>query len=299
MAVTRANLASLLVPGLRKVFWMRYKGQPEEYSRVFNVNSSRHKYEDDSGIHGLGVMPEKTEGASVSYGEIGEAYTRRYTHTSYGLAIRITREMNDDELYGVMGKMTQALARSAKYAVEQQAANVFNNGFTAYAANPDGLALFSTAHLLAGSSTTFANKPSTDADLSVATLQAGLVRFEQQVDDKNLLIVCPAETLLVSPSDMFLAQEILRSPQKPFTADNEINVLRGLLRLEVNHFLTDTDAWFILSSKENHSLNFFWRTPIEDEADNDFDTGDLKFKVFGRFSVAFSDWRGTYGSQGA
>ncbi len=269
MALTRANLASLLVPGLRKVFWLRYNLRGDEFARIFNIQRSNRKYEDDRGVAGFGTMPSKPEGVAVSYDTMTEGYTKRYTHTTYGMGVRLTQELYEDELYKVMNRLVEALARSARYTVEQQAANVLNNGFTD--TGPDALSLFNTAHTLAGDSATFANTPSTQADLSVASLQAGLIRFAKQVDDRNLLLAIQPQHLVVHVNDMFLAQEILRSPQKPFTADNEVNVLKGALALEINHFLTDTDAWFILAGKGDHELNFFWRRSIQDEADNDFD----------------------------
>ena len=293
--VTRGTLSSLLAPGLRKVIFDRYNQYPEQYSTIFRIGSSTRKDETDQTIGGLEAAGSKTEGASISYTSPIEGYEKTYTHATYGMGVRVTEEMYEDEQYGVMKKMAAALGRSARYTVETTAASVFNGGFTN--TGPDGYSFFYASHPLLGGST-FANRPSTEVDLSVAALKAGLTQLRKQVDDRNMLIAIKAQMLVVHPNDEWVAKEILNSAQAPYTADNEVNVLRGALKLVVWDYLTDTDAWFIGCGKVDHEVNFFWRRKIASQASDDFDTGDAKFKVTGRWSSGYTDWRGWYGSTG-
>lgn len=300
-AVTGA-FSHLLAPGLRKVFFQHLDERPDEFSQVFNMLTSTRAYEEDLEVAGLGTMPVKTEGAAITYQDPTQGEKRRYTHITYGLGFRVTLEMMEDDLYNVMKRMTRELAKAGRNAKEVNAWNTFNLGFTTefgftkFGANEP---LFSTAHTRIGGGTS-ANRPTTDADLSQASLEAAIINFENMVDETGIPTLMRPKWLIVPPDLKMTARELLGSEFKPYTSNNEINALmKEGLDFMVSHYLTDNDAWFLVAGKGEHDLNFFTRMSVRFQNDDDFDTGDAKFKAFQRFSVGHGEWRGTYGTTGA
>ena len=308
MTTTRSAFASLLAPGLRKIYFDELKERPLEYEAIFNIESSKRKYEDDYQMAGLGSMPEKAEGQSIIYDDPISGNTKRYTHLSWGLGFRITHEAYEDDLYGMLGKkMSSQLAKSARNAQEVHAHAILNNAFAASAtastlaaANTfDGYSLCNVAHVRLGGGTQ-ANRSSTDADLSVSSLQAAIDLFEGWTDERGISLVCQPKRLIIPYQTKWIAREILNSSAKPYTANNEINPLMDEdLSFMVSHYLTDSDSWFLIADKGVHGLNFFWREKPTFKESDDFDTGDAKFKGYQRFVSGVSDWKGVFGSQGA
>jgi phage major head subunit gpT-like protein len=296
MTALRANFSRLYTPGFRAMFFDKYNAYPDEYTELFNILSSDRKYEDDAGITGLGSVPQKDESVGIFYDDPIQGYTVRYTHTTYGLGFRVSREAQEDDMYGPMRKMPSALGRSMRYTVEADAANVYNRAFTSTYAGGDGVQLCSTSHPLVGGSTA-SNTPSTAADLSEASLEQALIDIAAWVDDRGLLINLRPMKLIVAPAFAWTASKLMGSERVPESNMNAVNVAKGLMPYYVNHYLTDSDAWFILC--DGHEVNFFWRRRPDFENGNDFDTEDAKFKATGRWSRGFSDWRGVYGSPGA
>lgn len=298
MSVLRANFANLLEPGLRAVFFNEYDRWEAEYPKIMNVVTSKKKFEEDQLITGLGIMPTKNEGVGVTYEDISQGWKTTYTHTTYAQAIRITQEMVEDDLYGIMKDLTGALARSAQQRKEVLAANVLNFAFTGGStAGADGVALISAVHPLSIGGTQ-SNAFTTAADLSASSLQDALEILESAQDEKGLNLAIKAKLLVVPVQEQWAAYELLKSEYKPGTADNEVNAIMAKgLQFCVNHYLTDTDAWFLLGA--SHKLNLFERTPISFFKGNDFDTQDLKFMARMRLSAGFSDFRGVTGTAGA
>lgn len=300
MPITTAQMADALDANLNEMFQDGTKAWPEEYSKIFNVQSSDKQTEKDSYESGFGLMPEKAEGVAATYDVIKPGISETYTHKTYALGYEITEEAIEDNLRtpDTFNKLPMALNRSAVETVEVTSANVFNNGFST--AGFDGVSLFNTAHpTLDGS--TIANRPTTDADLSVTSLTAGLTTIEKYTDERGLKRPTKAVMLAV-PADLWnVAEELLGSEYKPYVANNEVNALQQKdLRYFVWHYLTDTDAWFLLSEKSEHMLKFFWRVRLGAlRRGNDFDTTNLKHLSRMRFSVGYSHWMGTYGSAGA
>lgn len=298
MPATTGQFSSLMAPGLRKVIFQELDETQQVYNKIFNVGTSNRKYEDDQQITGLGLVPEKPEGVAIEYSDPSESYSKRYTHTAYGLGIRITREMYKDDQYGIAKRWAGALGRSANATIETQAMNIFNNGFTD--TGPDGSVLCVTTHTLKGTGGTSSNAPTAAADLSVASLEAGLTAFRNIRDDQNLRTTTRPAILLVSPNDEFTALKIVQTPQEPFNANNTVNIIsRRGLQVIVGDYLTDTDAWFLLGKPSDTQLNFLWRERPWMDNDDDFNTKDLLYTIYFRFSVGYSDWRGVYGTAGA
>ena len=294
-----AGFSNLIAPEIHEVFFNKYKQYPDEYAQVFNLEDSSHAYEEDIEVAGLGQFVSKPEGTSVTYDDPFQSGRKRYTHTTFGLGFRVTNELYNDDLYGVIKRMPQALARSAHQTIEVQAWNVFNNAINStIQIGFDGQPLISTTHLnIKQTGGPYTNSLSTAADLSVTSLQQAIQILEQTTDDRDLNLMLKPKLLVVPVVQKWMARELLHSEYKPQTADNEINSLQDEeLSYLVAHYLTGTHEWFLLSDKAEHYLKFFWRQKMKLDNDDDFDTGDAKFKATMRFSVGFSGWRGIVGN---
>lgn len=300
MAINSSTIVDFLDANLNEGFLDGLQSWEEEYSDVFNVLTSDKQTEKDSYLSGFRIMPVKTEGAAATYDQLLPGIAETYTHQTYALGYEITEEAVEDNLRTpeTFSKLPQALSRSAMETVEVTSFNVFNNGFSTNGF--DGVPLFSASHpVLAGG--TQANRPSTDADLSVTSLTAGLTTIDKYTDERGLKRATRAKMLLV-PSDQWnVAEELLGSEYRPYTANNEVNaLLKKDLQYKVGHYLTDTDAWFLLAEKGMHQLKFFWRVKLGAlKRGTDFDSTNLKHLARMRFSVGYSHWMGTYGTSGA
>ncbi len=298
--ITSAQIVDALDANLNQMHQDGLKSWPEEYSTMFNVLPSTKQSEVDSYESGFAAMPQKAEGTAAIYDVILPGIKKAYTHVTYALGYEITEEAIEDNLQTTQtfNKLPAALNRAGIETVEVTAFNVFNNGFTTNGF--DGVPLFSTAHPNLDGSTQ-GNRPSTDADLSVTSLTAALTAIEKFVDERGLKRPMKARTLLVPVDSWNIAEELLGSEFKPYVANNEVNALdKKDLQYFVGHYLTDTDAFFLLATRGEHMLKFYWRVrPGALKRGTDFDSTNLKHLSRMRFSVDYSHWMGTYGSQGA
>jgi hypothetical protein len=300
MAITRGQITDALDANLSQMFQDGLTSWGEEYRKIFNVLSSDKQSEKDSYESGFAAMPQKNEGVAATYDTILPGISKTYTHLTYALGYEITEEAIEDNLRTpeTFNKLPQALNRSGIETVEITAANIFNNGFSTNGF--DGVPLFSTAHPNLDANTQ-SNRPTTAADLSVSSLTAGLTSIEKFVDERSLKRPTKA-VLLAVPVDLWnTAEELLGSEYKPYTANNEVNALQKKdLQYFVWHYLTDTDAWFLLAEKGTHMLKFYWRVKLGAlRRGTDFDSTNLKHLARMRLSVDYSHWMGTYGSPGA
>jgi hypothetical protein len=305
MAISRAQLAAELEPGLNALFGMEYDQYNQEYAEIFSIEDSSKAFEEEVLIVGFGSAPDKSEGAGVVFDNASESYTARYTHDTVALAFALTEEAVEDNLYDSLGKRyTKALARSMANTKEVKGANVLNNAYSSSYTGGDGVSLVNTAHPLAGGGTD-ANRASTMADLNETSLEAALVDIATFTDDRGLQISVQPTQIVVPPQLVFIADRILNSPQRSGTADNDINAIKntGVLPggYSVNHYLSDTDAWFVLTSvtESGEGLKMFQRTSMETNMEPDFSTGNIRYKARERYSFGWSNWRGVWGSQGA
>lgn len=294
----------LLAPGLWEATFNKYSQYPTEYDKVFNVRTSKRAYEEDSEISGLGKLVSKGEGLPVTYDDPFQAASLyRYTMQPYALGVRITHELYVDDLYNIMNRIPSALSRSAHQTEEVLAWNIFNFGFNAGYVGRDGQPLFSTAHpniAVGAGSGPYSNRLSTDLDLSITSLEAAVELMETTTDDRDLNLMIKPALVVCTPHLKWLARELLNSEYKPHTADNEINPLADEdLKYLVCHYMASNDPWFLVSSKDQHYLNFWWREKMSMDNDDDFDTGDAKFKAYERMTAGFSGWRGIVGTPGS
>jgi hypothetical protein len=302
MAISRAQLAKELEPGLNALFGMEYARYENEHAEIFETESSDRAFEEEVLIVGFGNAEVKTEGQGVNYDQASEGFTARYTHETVALAFSLTEEAVEDNLYDRLGaRYTKALARSMAHSKQVKAANVLNNAFSSSFTGGDGVSLINTSHPLAGGGT-LANRASTMSDLNETSLENALISISTFVDDRNMILALQGTKLIVPPQLQFVADRLLESPGRVGTADNDINAVRNMGLLPqgyaVNHFLTDTDAFFILTDCPD-GFKHFERSPISTSMEGDFDTGNVRYKARERYSFGFSNPRAVFGSQGA
>jgi hypothetical protein len=300
MVVLRNNFLDLLEEKFREIAFLKYNDQPEQFPKVFNVKTSVKNNEHLSGVSGLGLPGSKAEGADMTYDDPEQLWDITATHTTYAQGARMSMESMDDDLYGILGeRMFGSMGRGFRQRAETQAWAVLNNGFTTQL-TADGVALFSESHTRnPNDSTTHANRPSTDADLSVSSLKSAITNFRNTLDERGLKLDIQPSNLVVPVELEFTAKEILQSVLEPYVTENQKNVLSGYnLGVVQTPFLTDTDAWFLTADKSDHELCFFWRKQFTVKRDSDFDSWDAKFGGCMRLSTVVRDWRGTYGTSG-
>ena len=302
MAISRSQLVKELEPGLNALFGLEYNRYENEHAEIFATESSDRAFEEEVMLSGFGSAPVKTEGSGVTFDQATESFTARYTHETIAMAFAITEEAIEDNLYDrLAGRYTRALARSMANTKQVKAANVLNNAFDSNFAGGDGKALCDEEHPLA-SGGVLRNELSTASDLSETSLEQAMIDIAAFVDERGLKIAMQGVKLIIPKELQFTAERILRSPQRVGTADNDINAMASMGMMpqgyRINHYLTDTDAFFIMTDAPN-GMKMFVRSPIKTAIEGDFDTGNVRFKARERYSFGFSDPRGIFGSPGA
>ena len=303
MAISRAQLAKELEPGLNALFGMEYSRYEDQHSEIYATESSDRAFEEEVMLSGFGAAPTKSEGSAINFDDAQEAYTARYNHETIALAFSITEEAVEDNLYDRLGaRYTKALARSMAHTKQVKAASVLNNGFSAGAfAGGDGKALLATDHPLTNGGT-LANEPSTSADLNETSLEDSLISISGFVDERGLKVALRGLKLIIPRQLQFVAERLMASNLRTGTSDNDTNAIRSMGMLPngyaVNDYLTDTDAFFVLTDAPRGFVHFE-RTPLSTNMEADFDTGNMRYKASERYSFGFSDPRCVFGSPGA
>jgi hypothetical protein len=309
MPISRSQLLKELLPGLNALFGMEYKRYGEEHREIYEVESSERSFEEELKLSGFAAAPSKTEGAAIAYDNAQEAWTARYTHETIALGFAITEEAMEDNLYDALStRYTKALARAMAYTKQVKAANVLNNGFNQNFLGGDGVSLFGTNgsgvvvnHPLVNGGTN-ANRPAVGVDLNETALEAAVIQIAAWTDERGLLIAAKPRKLVVPPSLMFVAKRILDTDNRVGTADNDLNAIKSMSAIPggftVNHWLTDPNAWFMLTDVPN-GLKHFERVKMTTSMDGDFDTGNVRYKARERYSFGYSDPLGVWGSPGS
>jgi len=301
MAISRAQLLKELLPGLNALFGLEYKTYGEEHKEIYETETSERSFEEETKLSGFSAAPVKAEGAAIAYDNAQEAWTARYNHETIALGFSITEEAVEDNLYDSLSKRyTKALARAMAYTKQVKAASVLNNGFSSSYVGGDGKALFAADHpLVSGGSN---SNRLTASDLNETSLEAAVIQIAGWTDERGLLIAAKPNKLIVPPALMFTAKRLLDTELRVATADNDINALKAMGSIPggytVNHFLTDTNAWFLTTDVPN-GMKHFVRTPLQNSMDGDFDTGNVRYKSRERYSFGWSDPLGMFGSPGA
>ena len=299
MAISRQQLTKELEPGLNALFGLEYSRYENEHAEIYMTETSDRAFEEEVMLSGFGSAPVKQEGAAVTFDQANEAFTARYTHETIALAFAITEEAIEDNLYDrLAGRYTRALARSMSNTKQVKAAAVLNQAQITSVTGGDGVSLINNSHPLANGNT-FSNVLATAADLNETSLEQSLIDIAGFVDERGLRIAVQGIKMIIPKELQFTAERILKSPLRVGTADNDINAIGNMGMLpqgyRVNHFLTDTDSFFILTDIPN-GLKHFERAPLRTALEGDFDTGNVRFKARERYSFGFSDPRCVFGN---
>jgi len=302
MAISRAQLLKELLPGLNALFGLEYARYGEEHKEIYETESSERSFEEETKLSGFSAAPVKNEGQALQYDNAQEAWTARYNHETIALGFSLTEEAIEDNLYdSLSARYTKALARAMAYTKQVKAANVLNNGFSSAVTGGDGQPLFSSAHPLVNGGTN-SNVPSTAADLNETSLENAVIQIAAWTDERGLLIAAKPKKLIVPPALQFVATRLLETELRVGTTDNDVNAIKSNGAVPegyaINHFLTDTNAWFLTTDVPN-GLKHFIRTPLQNSMDGDFDTGNVRYKSRERYSFGWSDSLGIYGSSGS
>ena len=303
MAISRAQLLKELLPGLNALFGLEYAKYGEEHKEIFESETSDRSFEEETKLSGFSAAPVKNEGSAIEYDNAQESWTARYTHETIAMGFSVTEEAIEDNLYdSLSSRYTKALARAMAYTKQVKAASVLNNAFSGSGVTyGDGKTLCATDHPLVSGGTN-SNTPSVAADLNETSLEAAVIQIAGWTDERGLLIAAKPRKLVIPPALQFVATRLLETEGRVGTADNDINAIRNNGAIPegytVNHYLTDTNAWFLMTDVPN-GLKHFVRTPMQTSMDADFDTGNSRYKARERYSFGVSDPLGIFGSPGA
>jgi|TARA_R110002072_G_scaffold99191_1_gene218319 hypothetical protein len=302
MAIARSQLLKELEPGLNALFGLEYDRYDNEHAEIYETESSDRAFEEEVMLSGFGAAPVKGEGSAVSFDTANESFTARYTHETIALAFAITEEAVEDNLYDrLSSRYTRALARSMSNTKQVKAAAVLNNAFDSSVTYGDGKELCATDHPTNGGGN-FRNELSTAADLNETSLEQSLIDIAAFIDERGLKIALQGRKMIIPSSLQFVAERLMASNLRTGTADNDINAVRNMGMLPdgyvVNHFLTDTDAFFIKTDAPN-GFKHFERSAVKTSMEGDFDTGNVRYKARERYSFGVSDPRCVFGSPGA
>ena len=309
MAISRAQLLKELLPGLNALFGMEYARYGEEHKEIYETEKSERSFEEETKLAGFASAPVKNEGQAIAYDNAQEAFTARYNHETIALGFSITEEAVEDNLYdSLSARYTKALARAMAYTKQVKAASVINNGFNGAYLGGDGVTLFGNnssstrvGHPLVSGGVNF-NSPTTGVDLNETSLENAVIQIAAWVDERGLLIAAKPRKMVVPPALMFVAKRLLDTELRVSTADNDINALKQMGAIPegytVNHFLTDSNGWYLLTDVPN-GMKHFERIALQNSMDGDFDTGNVRYKARERYSFGWSDPLGMWGSSGS
>ena len=303
MAISRAQLVKELEPGLNALFGLEYKRYDNQSSEIYVSENSDRAFEEEVMLSGFGNAQVKGEGQGVSFDDAQETFTARYTHETIALAFAITEEAIEDNLYDrISSRYTKALARSMANAKQVKAVEPLINGLptTDSFDSGDGVSLFNTTHTTLNGS--FQNTLTTQADLNETSLEQALIDISGMTDERGLKVAAKGVKMIVPPENQFNAERLMKSQGRVGTADNDINAINSLGMIpqgyRVNNYLTDTDAWYIITDVPN-GMKHFVRAALKTAMEGDFDTGNVRFKARERYSFGVSDPRGIFGVEGA
>jgi len=301
MAISRAQLLKELLPGLNALFGLEYAKYGEEHKEIFETETSERSFEEETKLSGFSAAPVKNEGQSIAYDNAQEAFTARYQHETIALGFSITEEAIEDNLYdSLSARYTKGLARAMAYTKQVKAAAILNNAFSGGPTYGDGVVLCSASHPLVSGGTN--SNTGGAADLNETSLEAAVIQIAGWTDERGLLIAAKPKKLCIPPALMFVATRLLETELRVGTNNNDINALKNNGSIPggycVNHYLTDTNAWFLTTDVPN-GLKHFVRTPLANSMDGDFDTGNVRYKSRERYSFGASDPLGIFGASGS
>jgi len=302
MAISRGQLVKELEPGLNALFGLEYKRYENQHAEIYSTESSDRAFEEEVMLSGFANAQVKAEGSGVTFDNAQETFTARYSHETVALAFAITEEAIEDNLYDrLSSRYTKALARSMANTKQVKSVNPLINGLPGGSfTSGDGVTLINTSHpTIAG---TVSNTLATAADLNETSLEQSLIDIAGMTDERGLKIAARGLKMIIPSELQFTAERLMKSQGRVGTADNDVNAIASMGMIpqgyRVNNFLTDTDAFYIMTDVPN-GMKYFERSPIKTAMEGDFDTGNVRYKARERYSFGVSDFRGIFASPGA
>ena len=302
MAISRGQLVKELEPGLNALFGLEYNRYENQHAEIYTTESSDRAFEEEVMLSGFARAQVKPEGSGVAFDNAQETYTARYTHETVALAFSITEEAIEDNLYDQLSsRYTKALARSMANTKQVKAASILINGLPGGSfQSGDGVTLFNTAHpTISG---TVKNTLTTAADLNETSLEQSLIDINAFTDERGLKVAARGIKMIIPSELQFTAERLMKTQGRTGTADNDINAIASMGMIpqgyRVNNYLTDTDAFYIITDVPN-GMKMFTRAPLTTAMEGDFDTGNVRYKARERYSFGVSDFRGIFGVEGA
>lgn len=305
-AISRAQLLRELLPGLNAIFGMSYNEYPMEFMDIYTEYSSDRSFEQDQKVTGFMSAPVKQEGAATLFDTAQEGYTSTYVMETISMGFALTQEAFEDNLYdSLSSRYSRELGRAMRNTKEIKAVVPLNTGFTALASGGygvgDGVQLFSTAHPQV-SGPVNSNRPATAVDLNETSLENATIQISKWTDDRGKLIQARVKKMIVPVDSIYIATRILETQLQTGTANNDINAVRAVSAVPegfgVNHYLTDPDAWFLMTDVPE-GAKYFNRIAVSEDSDGDFDTGNIRYRQRERYAFGFSDYLSVWGSPGA
>ena len=303
-SISRAQLLKELLPGLNALFGLEYDKYADEHTEIYDQESSDRSFEEETKLSGFGAAPVKKEGGNLAYDTAQESFTQRYDHETIAMGFSITEEAMEDNLYdSLSSRYTKALARAMNYTKQVKAMVPFNTGFTATTGylSGDGDQLFSTSHSIVNGAN-LSNRPATATDLNETSLEDATIQISNWTDERGLKIAAQPVKLVIPTNLQFVATRILNSQFRTGVADNDVNAIVHNSTIRegycVNHYLTDTNAWFLKTDVPN-GPKYFSRVAMSTSMDGDFDSGNVRYKARERYSFGVSDYLGLFGSPGS
>jgi len=300
MAISRGQLVKELEPGLNALFGLEYKRYENQHAEIYTTESSDRAFEEEVMLSGFAQAQTKAEGSGVVFDNAQETFTARYSHETVALAFAITEEAIEDNLYDrLASRYTKALARSMANTKQVKAVSTLINGFGTFQSG-DGVSLFNTAHpTISG---TVSNTLATASDLNETSLEQSLIDIAAMTDERGLKIAARGVKMIIPSELQFTAERLMKTQGRVGTADNDINAIASMGMIpqgyRVNNFLTDPDAFYIITDVPN-GMKYFDRAAIKTAMEGDFDTGNVRYKARERYSFGVSDYRGIFASPGA
>lgn len=299
--MNRGHFADALTPGFHKIFDDGFSEEPLILEQIFSVSTSEKDTERDTSYGGFALPFETGEGEPITYDQVYQGYDVTYRHKKYSLGFKVTREAIEDDLYRIVSRRPAEMGRAMRRGAENQAAGVFNNGFSTTYLGGDGKPLFSTTHPRPDGGTAQSNASSTGVTFTETNLETGRLALEGQLDDRGQIIDVTGDTLLIPRQLDKTAHEVIDAPMRSGTADNDPNYFKGMFGIKVWKYITSTTAWFLLDKSTitgRGTLTWFWRRRPEFKNDELFDTEYAVYKSTMRLSRGWSDWHGIWGSKG-
>jgi hypothetical protein len=295
------DFRSIVEPILNEEFDGLYNQRADEWKQVFSERQGiPRNYHEEPVLYGFGAAPELPDGMPVTYQSGGVLFNARYVYKVYGLAFALTKVLVEDGDHISIGQTyAKHLAQSLIETKETLCANILNRAFNSSYVGGDGVSLVNSAHPIA--SGTFSNVLTTAANLSQTSLEQMLIQIRNAIDNNGKRIRLTPQKLVLSPSNVFQGEVLLKSVLRAGTGNNDINPINSMGMIDGGQAnlsrLTSTTAWWVQTDAKV-GLQLMMRRKLEKSMEGDFETDSMRYKATERYIPGWTDPRTIYGTAG-